>query len=221
MGDRAVFAAAYEWLAGQADRAGLGERRRRLLAGAKGKLLDLGAGTGANLPHYPPAVDEVVLLEPDGAMRRRLQRRLEASPVTATVNAASLEEADLPDGSFDTVVCTLVLCTVTDPEAALQRIRRLLAPGGVLLFLEHVRARGWRGHLQRAVTPAWQRVAGGCHLDRDVPAAIRASGLVVTDMERFRLPWVGRLVPAVQGRAQARTAPAAALHPSSAARPGW
>lgn len=218
MGERAVFAAAYEWVMGQADRAGLGERRRRLLAGAKGRVLDVGAGTGANLAHYPPSVDEVVTLEPDGAMRERLQRRLGAAPVTASVHPATLEEADLRDESFDTVVCTLVLCTVVDLKVALDRIRRLLAPGGVLLFLEHVRAWGWPGHLQRALTPAWKHVAGGCHLDRDIPAAMRASGLVVTDLERFRFPWVGRLVPAVQGSARPRTAPATAMQPSVTGR---
>ncbi len=216
MADRRLFAAAYGWLEGQAERAGLGERRGRLLASSRGRVLEVGGGTGANLVHYPPAVHEVVVLEPDGAMRRRLQRRLGAAPVAATVQASSLEEAVLVEESFDTVVCTLVLCTVADPPAALERVRRLLGPGGVLLFLEHVRAPGWQRHLQRAVTPAWRRMSGGCHLDRDIPAVIRGSGLVITDMDRFCLPWAGRLVPAVQGAARARSAPIASVRASVA-----
>ena len=216
MGDRALWAAAYERLEVRADRAGLGERRGRLLADAKGRVLEVGAGTGANLAHYPPEVGEMVVVEPDAAMRRRLERRLASHRVAATVQAATLEEADLPEESFDTVVCTLVLCTVTDLRVALERIGRLLAPRGVMLFLEHVRAPGWHRHLQRAVAPAWRRLAGGCHLDRDIPAAIRASGLVITDIDRFCLPWVGRFVPAVQGAARARTAPATAIRASVA-----
>lgn len=209
--DRRLFAAAYGWLEAQAERAGLGERRRRLLASAHGRVLEVGGGTGANLAHYPPAVDELVVLEPDAAMRRRLQRRLVTAPVAATVQASSLEDAVLAEESFDTVVCTLVLCTVADPPVALERVRRLLRPRGVLLFLEHVRAPGWHRHLQRAVAPAWRRMSGGCHLNRDIPAAIRASGLVITDIDRFCLPWAGRLVPAVQGAARPRTAPTAAV----------
>ncbi len=210
--NRRLFAAAYGCLEAQAERAGMGERRRRLLASAHGRVLEVGGGTGANLAHYPPAVHEVVVLEPDAAMRRRLQRRLGTAPVAVTVQASSLEDAVLAEESFDTVVCTLVLCTVADPPAALERVRRLLSPRGVLLFLEHVQAVSWHRHLQRAMAPAWRRMSGGCHLDRDIPAAIRGSGLVITDIDRFCLPWAGRLVPAVQGAARPRTAPTAAVH---------
>ena len=189
MPDHPLYAALYDRMCAPAEAAGLGERRRALLARATGRVLEVGAGTGHNLPYYG-AADEVVLIEPDGAMRRRLLVRLGDCPVPATVVEGGIDDAALADASFDTVVCTLVLCTVPDPREAARRIRRLLAPGGRLLFLEHVRSPGWRGLAQRAVTPAWKRVVPGCHLDRDVTGDIRAAGLIVTDCERFGLPLV-------------------------------
>ncbi len=109
------------------------------------------------------------------------------------------------DGSVDTVASTFVLCRVADLHATLARIRRALAPEGVFLFLEHAGATGWRQSVQRAVTPAWQRLAPGCHLDRDIPAAIRAAGMAITDIQRFPLPWAGPLmVKGVRGTARRR-----------------
>lgn len=109
------------------------------------------------------------------------------------------------DGSMDTVASTFVLCRVADLHATLARIRRALAPEGVFLFLEHAGATGWRQSVQRAVTPAWQRLAPGCHLDRDIPAAIRAAGMAITDIQRFPLPWAGPLmVKGVRGTARRR-----------------
>ena len=209
MADHPVFAAVYDRISQAADAAGLAARRRRLLSQARGRVLEVGAGTGLNFAHYGPAVTSIVALEPDGAMRRRLHQRLEATSVPADVEVfeANLEDAPLSVGSFDTVVCTLVLCTVADPPAAFARIKELLAPGGQLLFLEHVRGIGLRAQVQTAVTPLWRHLAGGCHLDRDTPKALRDAGFVVTDLERFRTsrldPFTGAMV---QGRAQAKVA---------------
>jgi SAM-dependent methyltransferase len=189
MRDHRLFAAAYDVVAAALDKAGLGQRRRRLLQRARGRVLEIGAGTGANLAHYPPSVEEVVALEPDGAMRRRLEDHLGEAAVPVSVESVTIEEAGFADHSFDTVVSTLALCSVDDLELALTQVRRLLAPGGILLFLEHVRSTGWRRRLQEAAAPVWHRLACGCHLDRDVPAALRAAGLVVTDIERFKFPW--------------------------------
>ena len=205
MGDHRLFAAAYDLLQAPAERAGLAERRRRLLSAARGQVLEVGGGTGANLPHYPAGVERLVVVEPDEGMRRRLERRLSTAPVAVEVLGTGIEEARLPEASFDAVVCTLVLCTVPDLDAALLTVRRLLAPEGTLLFLEHVRGPGWCGHVQRAVTPVWRRAAGGCHPGRDILAAIRAAGFVVTDVERFTYPIPNPVVrPAVQGLARAR-----------------
>lgn len=207
MPDHPIFAAVYDRISQAADAAGLAKRRRRLLAEARGRVLEVGAGTGLNFAHYPAGVDAVVALEPDGAMRARMQQRTQASAVPVEVVAAGLEEAPLEPASFDTVVSTLVLCTVPDLPAALARIRALLTPGGQLLFLEHVRGVGARGTVQSLVTPAWRHLAAGCHLDRDTPRALREAGFAVTDLDRFRTsrldPFTGRMV---QGRAQPKVA---------------
>ncbi|HEX2063100.1 MAG TPA: methyltransferase domain-containing protein, partial [Acidimicrobiales bacterium] len=158
-----------------------------------------------NLPHYPSSVEQLVVLEPDGAMRRRMAARAAEAPVPVEVLPQGIDASSLPGAGFDTVVCVLVLCTVPDLERALAQVGRLLADGGRLLFLEHVGSVGVRGRLQRLVTPLWRRLAAGCHLDRDVPAAIRASGLAITDVEWFGLPLPRPLsVPAVQGVARPR-----------------
>jgi ubiquinone/menaquinone biosynthesis C-methylase UbiE len=122
------------------ERRGMAAHRRALLAGARGRVLEVGAGTGLNLAFYPASLDELVLTEPDAAMRARLRRRVARRRPHATVAADRAEALPFADGSFDTVVCTLVLCTVPDPAAALAEFRRVLAPDGRLLFIEHLRA---------------------------------------------------------------------------------
>jgi SAM-dependent methyltransferase len=182
--------------------AGLTERRRRLLVEARGRVLDVGAGTGTNLPHYRN-VDEVVALETTPAMARRLSGRLRDAVVPVSVVESDLDDALLEDGSFDTVVCTLVLCTVPDIDHALQRIHSLLRPDGVLLFLEHVRVTGMWGRVQHMATPLWKNMALGCHLDRDPLGSMRANGFVVTDCEHFTMPLIhAKVGTAAQGVAQ-------------------
>ncbi|MHB1446112.1 MAG: class I SAM-dependent methyltransferase [Acidimicrobiales bacterium] len=201
-----LYAAAYDRLLASAEAAGLAERRADLLADATGRVLEVGGGTGHNLKWYS-AAGAVVVLEPDGAMCRRLEPRLADCPVPATLIPAGIEEADLQDGSFDTVVCTLVLCTVPDLDKAVARIRRLLAPGGRLLFLEHTAAPGGWGLVQRAADPLWRRAVPGCHLHRDPISAIRRSGLMVAGYDRIDLPLVpGLLRAGVVGTACERTA---------------
>jgi SAM-dependent methyltransferase len=207
MADHPLFAAAYDRLMAASEARGLAERRRQLLAGARGRVLEIGAGTGLNLAHYPvDAVSSVVALEPDGAMRRRLLRRIaEGTPVPCEVHEAGMGEAAFAAGSFDTVVSTLVLCTVASPSLAVADVKRWLAPDGQLLFLEHVRAPGLKGRLQSMVAPVWGLAAGGCHLDRDTLAVLRHGGLAVTDCDRFALPAGGILLSAcVQGVARPR-----------------
>ena len=206
--DHPLFAAAYDHLLALSEARGLADRRRHLLSRARGRVLEIGAGTGLNLAYYPPdAVTSVVALEPDGAMRRRLQGRITAggSPVPCQVVDAEVGRASFPEHSFDTVVCTLVLCAVADPVATVAAIRTWLAPDGCLLFLEHVRAGGLAGRLQRVAGPLWQWGAAGCHLDRDTLAVLRGADLAVTDCQRFALPAGGVLLSAcVQGVARPR-----------------
>lgn len=195
VGPHPVHAALYDPLMRLAERGGLAEHRRRLVAEATGRVLEVGAGTGLNLRHYRD-VDSVVVIEPDAAMRKRLLARVGSAAVGVEVRDTPIESTGLADASFDTVVCTLVLCTVADQSVALREIRRLLAPAGRLLFLEHVRSPGWRGRMQAVATPAWAATAGaGCHLDRRTLDAVRAAGFVIDRCERSGMLAAGVAVP--------------------------
>ncbi len=182
-----VFAALYDWLGGAMERGWMGERRARLLTEARGTVLEIGGGTGANLPHYRD-VERVTVSEPDPFMRRRLRPKLGAARVPVVVSEAGAEALPFPDGSFDTVVSTLVLCTVPDQRAALDEIRRVLRPGGRLLFIEHVRAEGSVARWQDRIEPLWSCLLGGCHPNRDTLAAIEAAGFEIDWFDGFYPP---------------------------------
>jgi ubiquinone/menaquinone biosynthesis C-methylase UbiE len=155
---------------------GLRRVRREIVGNAGGAVLEVGAGTGRNLPHYRQA-RLVVATDPDTAMLRRARRRAAAARVPVGLLAADAQALPLPAAFFDTVVATCVLCTVPDPEAGLREIRRVLKPGGELRLLEHVRAPSPRlAQLQDRLTPVWRRVAGGCHLNRDTLESLRQAG---------------------------------------------
>jgi ubiquinone/menaquinone biosynthesis C-methylase UbiE len=189
-----VFAAVYDPVLWAGERAGMRARRRELLALARGRTLELGAGTGLNLPHYPGAVDELVLTEPAAPMRERLRGAVRRSGRAATILDAAAERLPLDDGSVDTVVSTLVLCSVEQPVAVLDEISRVLAPGGQLLFLEHVRSdsarlAAWQDRLE---TP-WRRFAEGCRPNRATVELIEAAGFEV----RHRRDETWRAMPAI------------------------
>jgi ubiquinone/menaquinone biosynthesis C-methylase UbiE len=180
-----IFAAVYDQLTRSAERKFLGAHRAWLCARATGRVLDLGAGTGANLP-YVRADAEVIAAEPDLYMLERARRRAEALGRAVTFLPDAAESLSLGAASVDTVLATLVLCTVDDPARALGEIRRVLRPGGRLLFLEHVRLDHpvW-GRVQDVVTPLWRRLCGGCHPNRDTVGAIRRAGFTIGDLERY------------------------------------
>jgi ubiquinone/menaquinone biosynthesis C-methylase UbiE len=201
-----VFAALYDRMNGSMERRWMGGRRRRLLAGAHGAVLEIGGGTGANLAHYRD-VARVTITEPDPFMRRRLEQKLTEARVPVEVSEAGAEALPFPDGSVDSVVSTLVLCTVPDQEAALDEVRRVLRPGGRLLFIEHVRAAGSAARWQDRLGPLWGRLFGGCHLDRDTVAAIEDVGFEIETFESFYPPDpLSVLTPHVQGSATIRLA---------------
>ena len=201
-----VFAALYDPISASMERRWMGGRRRRLLAGARGAVLEIGGGTGANLAHYRN-VDRVTIAEPDRFMRNRIGPKLEEARVPVQVSAAGAEALPYPDGSFDTVVSTLVLCTVLDQEAALDEVRRVLRPGGRLLFIEHVRAAGSAARWQDRLEPLWRRLLGGCHPNRDTVAAIEEAGFEIETFESFYPPDpLSALMPHVQGSATVRLA---------------
>ncbi|WP_328290661.1 class I SAM-dependent methyltransferase [Nocardia aurantiaca] len=179
-----TFAALYDPLLWVGERAGMGPRRRNLLSYARGRTVELGSGTGLNLGHYPADLDELILTEPEAAMRTRLARRLRSSQLRARVLDASAEQLPFADETVDTVVSTLVLCTVDDPDPVLQEIGRVLRPRGRLLFLEHVRAESPRlAHWQDRLAGPWRRFAEGCHCNRATLELIQACGLALEDVQ--------------------------------------
>jgi ubiquinone/menaquinone biosynthesis C-methylase UbiE len=199
-----IFAAGYDRFMAGTEKAGLSDRRHELLARAQGRVIEIGAGTGANLQHYGDAVTELVLTEPEEPMAKRLNRTAAASGRSAEVVRAPAEQLPFPDDSFDTAVCTLVLCTVRDPERALAEIDRVLKPGGQLLFLEHVRADDPKiAKWQDRIAPLWLRVGHGCNCNRPTPTFIRSQfGTVeMEDGEMPKAPPIFR--PLKQGRALA------------------
>ena len=208
MPDGPLSAAIYDRMLALIEARGLAERRRVLLAGARGRVLDIGAATGLNLAHFrPETVTSVVALEPDAGLQQLLLQRIgaPACPVPCEVHEVGVGEAEFAAGSFDTVVSVLALCTVDDPGAAVGAVKRWLAPGGRLLFLEHVRAPGLKGRLHSAASPLWRHTGGRCHLDRDTLTFLRGADLAITDCERFALPAGGVLLSTcVQGVARPR-----------------
>lgn len=200
-----IFAAGYDRVFDASERAGLSELRAQLLAGARGRTLELGAGTGLNLRHYPAAATPLVVAEPEEPMARRLERRVREVRPSARVVRAAADRLPFADGSIDTVVVTLVLCTVPDQPAALREIRRVLAADGTLLFLEHVRSEDPRiMRRQDRAHPLWVRLGHGCHCNRDTLAAMRHAGFDVQAVEHGELPRAPAFVrPLVVGRARA------------------
>jgi SAM-dependent methyltransferase len=203
-----LFAAAYDPILARVERAGLGRARADLLASATGRTLEIGAGTGANLPYLPSTVSEIVLIEPSAPMRSRLgshvDRLREQLPDGLTVVAGSAAQLPVEDGSIDTLVSTLVLCSVPDLDAAARELRRVIAPGGTLLLMEHVAGHGRMRTAQGIIDPAWRVVARGCRLVRDTRAALERAGFDTTDVRDWSLPGGGVTGPALLGRARPR-----------------
>jgi ubiquinone/menaquinone biosynthesis C-methylase UbiE len=191
-----AFALGYDFFFMRAERGGLRELRRRALAAAAGRTLEVGAGSGLNHDLYPAAVDELVLTEPFGPMARQLRDKAAALTVPVEVIEAPAETLPFPDHSFDTVALTLVLCTVPDLDRALAEIARVLKPGGRFLFLEHVRAeKPQLARWQDRLSGPWRAFGHGCNCNRDTLAAIERSPLSVERAERGRIP---KMPPIVQ-----------------------
>jgi ubiquinone/menaquinone biosynthesis C-methylase UbiE len=198
-----AFSAIYDRGLKASEEAGLREMRREVLAGATGRTVEVGAGTGLNLGLYPTAVSELTLVEPDPHMLKKLRVKLQGSGGEVSAIQAPAESLPFADGSVDTVVFTLVLCTVSDPAAALAESARVLRPGGRLLFVEHVRSRDpglarWQDRLEKP----WRFLGDGCHCNRDTVATIEASPFRLDKLEHQRLPKAVPIVaPLVRGGA--------------------
>lgn len=189
----------YPRLAAWAEENGAREHRAEALAPAVGRVLEIGAGHGLNFPYYPAAVTEVIAMEPEASLRALAVEAAAEAPVPVTVVDGVAERLPAEDGTYDAVVSGLVLCSVRDLPGALAEVRRVLRPGGVFCFYEHVRAqsRGFAAY-QQVVDLVWPHLSGGCRVSRRTEAAIRASGLEMERLRHFRFP---------PGRVPAPTAP--------------
>jgi ubiquinone/menaquinone biosynthesis C-methylase UbiE len=183
-----ISAGIYDHVMAKTERDGLGAHRQALLAAATGDVLEIGAGTGTNLPYYDGGVQTLTFAEPEKPMARRLQKRILERRPGAKLLRAPAEDLPFNDDSFDTVVTTLVLCTVDDQPRALRELRRVLRPGGRLLFIEHVRSDDEKlARLQDRMMPINTRIARGCHCNRPTLEGIRDAGFEVTELEHDTL----------------------------------
>jgi ubiquinone/menaquinone biosynthesis C-methylase UbiE len=181
-----------------AEQSGGAEHRRTLLAGLKGRVIEVGAGHGLNFAHYPLTVTEVVAVEPSPHLRGLAVEAASGAPVRVEVRDGTAEALPARDGEFDAAVVSLVLCSVSNQQAALREIARVLRSGGELRFYEHVVSnRPAIARLQRALdATVYPPLAGGCHCARDTGAAIRDAGFQVQREERFAFQG-SRIAPAV------------------------
>ena len=180
------FAAIYERLCKLEDKSPAVRRvREDVVGGAKGRVLEIGAGTGGSFHYYTDAATEIVAIEPDPYMMRRARKAAKEAPRPIELHPALAEQLPFDDASFDTAVCALVLCTVANPSKALGEIKRVLKPGGELRVYEHVRYdHAFGGFWQDVAQPAWSWFGGGCNPNRDTAANIREAGF---DFERARV----------------------------------
>jgi ubiquinone/menaquinone biosynthesis C-methylase UbiE len=199
------FSALYDRAFAASEEAGLRAMRAEVVKQARGRVLELGAGTGLNLELYPhEGIESLTLTEPDPHMYKQLRDRAKEGCPGAELIEAGAEALPFDDDSFDTVVVTLVLCTVPDQPAALREISRVLAPGGQLLFLEHVRSSEpglakWQDRLEKP----WRFLGDGCHCNRDTEAGLRAAGFELGELEHPDLPKAPPIVrPMAKGNAR-------------------
>jgi ubiquinone/menaquinone biosynthesis C-methylase UbiE len=185
-----VFARAFPAMSRALEAGGIAGRRKDLLAGLAGEVIDIGAGTGTGFGHYPAAVTRVLAVEPEPRLRALAAAAAQTVPVPVEVTGGIAGALPAADASYDAAVVSFVLCTVPDQDAALAEIRRVLQPGGTLCFLEHVRA-GTPAlvRAQRALeVTVWPRLFGGCHLSRDTAATIERAGFTIARLETFLFP---------------------------------
>ena|SRR2546430_2453315 len=197
-----IMAVLYDPFVWLGELIGMRRRRRNLVAEAHGVVVEIGAGTGLNIAHYPDAVDQLILTEPEPGMRRKLARLLGRRARGARILDAPAERLPLGDASVDTVVSTLVLCTVDDPEGALREIARVLRPNGQLLFIEHVRASSrFLAACQDLLLKPWRGFAGGCVCNRPTLELMRACGFTVESDEAVWRGMPAIVHPLIVGRA--------------------
>jgi ubiquinone/menaquinone biosynthesis C-methylase UbiE len=180
-----MLATLYDPIIAPFDFFGVRRWRQWTTRAARGRTLEIGVGTGLNLPHYR-AAEAVTAIDPDGASLERARNRRNGRGEIVTLSQARAEDLPFADESFDAVVGTLTFCSIGDPERALREVRRVLKPGGAFRLVEHVRVQNrWLARLQDALTPAWKSIAGNCHLNRDTPRLIERTGFRVRAVNRL------------------------------------
>lgn len=165
-------------------------QRQKVVPRATGRVLEVGIGTGLNLPHYcADGIDALHGLDPAAELTVKARKRARAAGLDVEMRNLSAESIDAEDASYDCVVCTYSLCTIPDALSALHEMRRVLRPGGYLLFCEHGKSPdAGVARWQQRLTPMWRAIAGGCHLDRDIPALLREGGFASSDMQTGYIP---------------------------------
>jgi ubiquinone/menaquinone biosynthesis C-methylase UbiE len=192
------FAASYDFLTQPGERRLLRPLRQQVVHSVTGRVLEIGAGTGANFPFYPLTVEAIVATEPDPFMLERARKRAAELRRDMVLLQCQAEALPFADASFDTIVATLVFCSVNDVARALAEARRVLKSDGTFRFIEHVRADGIVGRLQDALTPIQRRIAAGCHLNRRTVEAIEAAGMKLIELQRRQM----LLAPIITGVAR-------------------
>lgn len=185
--NRPLFARIQARAAATEERKGGAERRRQLLDGLAGRVLEVGAGSGVSFAHYPGSVSELIAVEPEPGLRERAEQAAASAPVPVRVVDGMAEHLPVADHSVDAVVVAGVLCSVTDPGAVLKEVKRVLRPGGELRFYEHVAARNRRlASLQQLLDATiWPRFFGDCHTTRDTEKKLQAAGFRIEVLDRF------------------------------------
>ncbi len=198
-----VFAGMYDRFLARVEKHGLAEKRAQMLKPAYGRTIELGTGTGLNLPHYPDAVSELILTEPYPPMVSKLEEKVRHYPKRVQLTVAGAEKLPYPDASFDTVAAAMILCTVPDPDVVLREIERVLKPGGQYLFLEHVRNTDPKvARKQDIVQKGWYWFGNECHCNRPTLQTLRSSSLEITDLDETLMPGAWEFIEAmVIGRA--------------------
>ncbi len=188
-----IFARIYDPFMASAERRKLGAWRQRLLGSLEGRILEVGAGTGANFPYYPGCA-EVLAIDPSEEMLAFAKRKQASETARADIRLMPVGIGDprldalVRPRSLDAIVATLVLCTVPEPEEAFVRFRKWLKPSGKLLVLEHIHAKtAWRRGLEKAINPLWKVLAEGCHLTRDTDLLLRNAGFEPLQQDYFKL----------------------------------
>lgn len=200
-----IFAAFYDRCIQAIEKQGLAALREQMVSSASGKVLEVGIGTGLNLPYYKPeSITRLSAVEPDPHMRKRAEAKAKELGLSVEFVEGTAEELPFTDESLDTVVMTLVFCSAGDVQKAAAEVYRVLRPGGTLRFIEHVRGvEAWRARLQDVMTPFWRLVAAGCHLNRRTVEILRDAGFNVAEYQRLallNLPWINPQVVGVARR---------------------